>query len=89
MIGQENVSSFVDTSGKKGGAAQIGMQALHQAAMSLSDFRRGRSHFKTKDLVSLLLGHGARSWRASLPPVLVRLHAFAPDGKPAVKIRFQ
>jgi len=89
MIGQENVPSLVDTSGKKGGASHIGMQALHQTAMSLADFRRGRSNFKTKDLVSLLLTHGARSWRASLPSVMVRLNAFAPNGKPAVKIRLQ
>ena len=89
MIGKENVSRLVDARGKKGGAPNLGIQALHQAAMRLADFRRGRADFKTKDLVGLLLCHAARSWRASLPPASVRLSAFAPGGKAAVKIRLQ
>lgn len=86
MSAQENVPSLIDTRGKKGRSAHVGMNALHQAAVGLSDFRRGGSRFKTKDLVGLLLGHGSRAMRASLPLTTVRVKAFAPDGKAAVKI---
>jgi hypothetical protein len=59
---------------------------LRQAATRLADFRSQGSRFKTRDLVALLLSHGARSWRASQPPAHVRVKVFAPDGRPAVRI---
>ena len=87
MIGEQDVLGFVDPRRKDGRSAEIGMQALHQAAMRLADIRRGGPRFKTKDLVGLLLSHGARTWRNTLPVAVVRLRVVAPDGKAAVKIR--
>ena len=89
MTIQQNFLGFVDPRRKERSAAEIGMQSLHQATMRLTDFRRPSSRFKTKDIVGLLLGHGARTWRASLPPARIRLRVVAPDGKLAVKIGFQ
>jgi hypothetical protein len=48
---------------------------------------RGGSGLRTKELVGLLLSHGARTWRNSFPRTDVRLRVFAPNGKPAIKIR--
>ena len=67
--------------------ADGGVHALNQAAVRLADIRRGGPRFKTKDLVGLLLSHGARTWRNTQPFVTVRLSVLAPDGKTAVKIR--
>jgi hypothetical protein len=64
----------------------IGFSTLRQAATRLADFRSPGNRFKTRDLVALLLSHGARSWRASQPPAHVRVKVFAPDGRPAVRI---
>ncbi len=89
MIGEQDILGFVDPRREVGGAADMGVQALHEAAMRLSDVRRGRPRFKTKDLIGLLLSHGARAMRLSQPRVAIRLAAFAPDGKTAVKIRFE
>lgn len=89
MTIQQNVLGLVDTRRKKGRAAEVGVHALHQAAMRLADVRRTGTRFKTKDLVGLLLSHGARAWRASLPPANVRIHAVTPTGESAVKISFQ
>ena len=86
MIGEKDVLSFVDPRREERRAAEVGMQALNQSTMRLADIRRGGPRFKTKDLVGLLLSHGARTWRNTLPVVTVRLRVFAPDGKPAVKI---
>ena len=88
MVGEQDVLGFVDPRRQERRTADIGVQALHQAAVRLADIRRGSPRFKTKDLVGLLLSHGARTWRASLPVATVRLRVFAPCGKPAVKIRF-
>lgn len=87
MIGEQDVLGFVDTRREEGRPAEVGVQALHQAAVRLADIRRGGPRFKTKDLVGLLLSHGARTWRNSLPVATVRIRVFAPNGKSAVKIR--
>jgi hypothetical protein len=68
----------------RGGA--FNMSALRHAATRLTDFRSAGNRFKTRDLVALLLSHGARSWRASQPAARVRVKVFAPDGRPAVRM---
>jgi hypothetical protein len=64
----------------------FGVGTLRQAATRLADFRSPANRFKTRDLVALLLSHGARSWRASQPAAHVRIRVFAPNGRPAVRI---
>ena len=86
VFGEKDVLGFVDTRRQERGTAEIGVQALHQAAVRLADLRRSGTRFKTKDLVGLLLSHGARTWRNTLPVAVIRLRVFSPDGKPAVKI---
>lgn len=89
MSGQQDVLGFVDPGRQERTAAKVGMQLLHKAPMGLSDIRRASTRFKTKDLVGLLLSHGARSWRASFPAADIRLRVLAPEGKTAVKIRLK
>ncbi|MDN5928000.1 MAG: hypothetical protein L0I29_13080 [Hyphomicrobiales bacterium] len=67
-------------------ARGIGFSTLRMAATRLADFRSPGNRFKTRDLVALLLSHGARSWRASQPAARVRVRVFAPDGRPAIRI---
>ena len=86
VIGEQDVLGFVDPRRQERGPSEVGVQALHQAAVRLADIRRGGARFKTKDLVGLLLSHGARAWRSSMPPAVVRIRVFAPGGKPAIKI---
>ena len=89
MVGEQDVLGFIDPRRQDRRAADVGVQALHQAAVRLADIRRGSPRFKTKDLVGLLLSHGARTWRNTQPLATVRLRVSAPDGKSAVKIRLQ
>lgn len=89
MTIQQDIAGLVDAGGQEGRSAEVGVHTLHQAAMRLADVRRSGPRFKTKDLVGLLLCHGARAWRSSLPPVRVTVKAFTPMGKSAVKIGFQ
>ena len=67
MNSQKKVLRFVNPLRKKGTSSDIGVNALHQTAMRLADINSGRSRFKTKDLVGLLLCHGARLSRSSMP----------------------
>ena len=61
---------------------------LQQAAIRLSDVREGRSKLKAKDLVGLLLCHGARAWRSSQPSAHIRINVHTPAKHPAIKLRF-
>ncbi|MEP3437208.1 MAG: hypothetical protein ABJN75_10555 [Hoeflea sp.] len=67
----------------------MGMHPLHEAAMRLADLGFTRPRSKTKDLVGLLLCHGARAWRSSQPRAFIRVKAATPVGYAAVKIRLQ
>lgn len=75
-----------DASRQQTSSAQAGVQVLHQVASRFTEMRRG-SPFRTRELVSLLLGHAARTWRASLPPVAIELRVRSPEGHSAVRIR--
>jgi len=63
------------------------MNPLHEAAMRLADLGLSKSRSRTKDLVNLLLRHGARTWRASQPETDLRLRVQAPEGAPSVRLR--
>ena len=88
MAGQQDTTSLIDPVADKGGRA-LAAHPLRQAAMRLADVRRSGSRLKTKDLIGLLVSHGARAWRSSLPAVNVRVRVLTRAGRAAVKIRFQ
>ncbi|MBC8131230.1 MAG: hypothetical protein H7Y08_13020 [Rhizobiaceae bacterium] len=67
----------------------VGMHPLQQASMRISEFRDGRSLLKAKDLVGLLLCHGARAWRGSQPVAHLSLRVETPGGTPAIRLKFQ
>ena len=66
-----------------------GLHPLHEAALKLAGLGLNRSQTKTRDLVAMLLGHGARAWRASQPEVSLHLHVVAPDGEHPVRLRIR
>ncbi|ATU91602.1 hypothetical protein [Phyllobacterium zundukense] len=64
-----------------------GIQALQQAALRLADLRHGNAAFKTMDLVNVLLCQAARTRRAAMPPVRLRIRSDSRNGVSAVKLR--
>ncbi len=60
---------------------------LREASLRLSEFREGRSAFKARDLVGLLLSHGARAYRASQPHAVTRLKVRGVGGNSAIRLR--
>ncbi len=74
LIGRETKSLF-------------GMHALQQAALRLADLRRGNAAFKTMDLVNVLLCQAARTRRAAMPAVRLRIRSEKSNGVSAVRLR--
>jgi hypothetical protein len=65
------------------------LHPLHEAAIRIADIGLGRQSSRTKDLVNLLLVHGARAWRSTQNPVSIHLYVTGPDRKAALKIRLR
>ncbi|MFB2551503.1 hypothetical protein [Ensifer soli] len=50
------------------------LHPLHEAALRLADIGLNRPRAKTRDLVVMLLAHGARAWRHGQPRAAIHLH---------------
>jgi hypothetical protein len=88
-MAQNGNSQDFPTHGLKRPAKGKGLLPLHEAALKLAGMGLNRSQEKTRDLVAMLLGHGARAWRASQPAVDLHLHVTAPRGRPPVRLRLR
>jgi hypothetical protein len=57
--------------------------------MRLAGAGLNKSKGRTRDLVSLLLSHGARAWRHSQPEAGIHLHIGAYAGRTPVRLRIR
>lgn len=57
--------------------------------MRLADAGLARKRSKTKDLIGLLLCHGARAWRYSQPETSIHLHVSSHGGRFPVVLRLR
>ena len=83
MSAEKPVLSLIDLRREERRAALIRVDGLHQAAMGRPDFRLTGAGRKAKDLIGLLISHGARIRRAARPRCLITLDVFTPTGLPA------
>jgi hypothetical protein len=89
-IQEQVLGPHSENSGKKNPRArQPRMSPLHEAAMRLADLGLSKSRSRTRDLVSLLLSHGARAWRTSQPATDLRLHVSGPSGNPVIRLQLR
>lgn len=86
MFAEKPILRLIDAGGEKSRPTLIGMNALEQAAMRRPDFGLAGARRKAKDLVGLLISHGARIRRATRPRTAIFLSVFTPTGEPAVHI---
>ncbi len=77
MSVEQEILGFASTGEKPSYVSAIGLHPLQQAASRLGDYRDGKSRVRAKDLVGLLLCHGARAWRASASEACARAWAWA------------
>ena len=64
------------------------LHPLHEAAMRIAELG-SRPRARTKDLVTLLLTHGARAWRSTQPGAELHLHVISPSGRAPVRLRIR
>lgn len=85
----ENSAELDFKPAQKSRAKGVALNPLHEAAMRLAGLGLNRSKEKTRDLVSLLLSHGARAWRHSQPEANIHLHVGIRAGRAPVRIKLR
>ena len=76
-----------DNGGKDG---SYSLHPLHEAAFRIADLGLSRKRgSRTKDLIGLLLCHGARAWRYSQPEANIHLHVSSHGGRYPVMLRLR
>ncbi|MFB9950780.1 hypothetical protein ACFFP0_18165 [Rhizobium puerariae] len=85
----ENSVEFAFRPAHKTRAKGVALNPLHEAAMRLAGLGISRSRERTRDLVAMLLGHGARAWRQSQPEAGIHLHVGMRSGRAPVRIRLR
>ncbi|MGV2065236.1 hypothetical protein [Agrobacterium sp. 22-226-1] len=86
MAVNENYSDIASGSGH--GSLSV-LHPIHEAAMRIADLGLNRSKAKTRDLVALLLSHGARAWRSNQPEAKIHLHVASRSGRAPIHIRIR
>ena len=89
MFAEKPVFGLVDFRREERRPSLVGVNPLHQPAMSRPDFRLSGAGRKAKDLIGLLISHGARIRRAARPRCRIALDVVTPAGDPAVEISFE
>jgi hypothetical protein len=90
MAKNGNSQDFNPDTGKKSALRSNPLHPFHEAALKLAGMGLNRSQSKkTRDIVSMLLSHGARAWRASQPEISLHLHVVTPRGKHPVRLRLR
>ena len=86
MVTNEHPTNLAESRAKRK-TVRSGLHPLHEAAMRIADLGLGRSRSKTKDLVGILLAHGARAWRSGQPPVGIHIHVCASGKRFPVRMK--
>ena len=88
MATKKDVLGLIDAGSETRRPPLVGMEFLHETAMSASDVLRTRPGLHAKDLISLLFSHFAVPRRAAktAPRTRIALRVLTPGGVPAVKI---
>jgi len=89
MASNENRFDFSPVVNSPARASRYALHPLHEAALRLADAGLARKRSKTKDLIGLLLCHGARAWRYSQPEASIHLHVSSQGGRFPVVLRLR
>lgn len=69
--------------------AGMGMNGLGIGGLGMGGLGISKSREKTKDLVTMLLSHGARAWRHSQPEAKIHLHVTSRAGRSPVRMKLR
>ena len=88
MAAYENIANSPFAPGEKR-MKGLALHPLHEAAMRLAGAGLSKSKDRTRDLVALLLSHGARALSHSQPEVGSHLHVGPYSGRLPVRLRLR
>jgi hypothetical protein len=86
MATNENYSDIASSHGRQSSSV---LHPIHEAAMRIADLGLNRSKNKTRDLVNLLLCHGARAWRSNQPEAKIHLHIAGRSGRSPIHMKLR
>ncbi len=90
MASNENHFDLAPTQDNSGKDGRYSLHPLHEAAYRLADLGLQRKRgSRTKDLIGLLLCHGARAWRYSQPEASIHIHVSTHGGRLPVVLRLR
>ncbi len=89
MAMNENGAGITPGPEKKRKPARANLHPLHEAAMRIAELGRARPRSRTKDLVTLLLTHGARAWRTTQPDASIHVHVTSPSGRYPIRLKLR
>lgn len=85
MANNDRLSEGQSSPPRSGGGFLL--HPLHEAAIRIAELSLSRPKAKTRDLVALLVTHGARAWRSSQPEARIHLHVAMHAGRRPVHLR--
>ena len=89
MSAEKPVLSLVELPSQERRAPLVRVYPHHEPTVGRPDFRLTGAGRKAKDLIGLLISHGARIRRAARPRCTIALDVFTPAGEAAVEISFE
>ena len=87
MTVYENIANTPFASGVRRPAKGVALHPIHEAAMRLAGAGISKSRGRTRDLVALLLSHGARAWRQSQPSAQIHIHVRSQAGHLPLRLK--
>lgn len=87
MTVYENTANVPFATDAKRSTKGTALHPIHEAAMRLAGSGLSKSRGRTRDLVALLLSHGARAWRQSQPETHIHIHVGAQQGRVPVRLQ--
>lgn len=89
MAMNENNLDFPLPAGSETKIRGSGLHPLHEAAMRLAGLGIHRPKERTRDLVTMLLSHGARAWRHSQPEARIYMHLSPKAGRLPIRLKLR
>jgi hypothetical protein len=89
MANNENYQDVVTEDAESVYNPRSVLNPLHEAAFKLSELGTAKPKSKTRELMNLLLCHGARAWRYSQPQAQIHIHIGAQSGRIPLTLRLR
>lgn len=89
MASNENIETMISEDTAMPYNPRSVLNPLHEAAFKLAEFGTNKPRSKTRELMNLLMCHGARAWRYSQPEANIHIHIGMQSGRIPLTMRLR